>query len=151
MAPKTRRSTGAALIESPHPILPAYIPSRARSSSQFPDYHILQPGTPCTGYCFFAMNGTNSITSPLAALALAHGFVPGHGEAHSASLRRVIHVDFGRLSLLLSVEAKEKPNSARASRVEGLWGSISEQIAYSVLALAAISSGVLFFVQSAVH
>jgi hypothetical protein len=97
------------------------------------------------------MNGTKSITSPLAALASAHGFVPGHGEAHSPSPRRVIHVGFGRLSLLLSVEAKEKSNSAHASRVEGRWGSISEQIAYSVLAVAAISSGVLFFVQSAAH
>ena len=68
------------------------------------------------------MNGTKSITSPLAALALANGFVLGHGEAHSASPRRVIHVDFGRLILLLSVEAKKSaiqpmPRGQRGSEV----------------------------------
>jgi hypothetical protein len=97
------------------------------------------------------MNGTKSIASPLAALALAHGFVPGHGECHGASSTRVVHVDFGRLSLRLSVAAKKKRDPAHASQAEGFWGSISEQLAYSVLALAAISSGVLFFVQSMAH
>jgi hypothetical protein len=97
------------------------------------------------------MNGTKSVTSPLGALALAHGFVPGHGEGRSSSSTRVIHIDFGRLSLLLSVAAKKKRDPAHASRAEGFWGSISEQLAYSVLALAAISSGVLFFVQSMAH
>jgi hypothetical protein len=97
------------------------------------------------------MNDTKSITSSLATLALAHGFVPGHGEDHSACLRRIIHVDFGRLSLRLSVEAKEKSGPAHLSRADGFWGSFSEQVAYGVLAIAAISSGMLFFVQSAVQ
>jgi hypothetical protein len=97
------------------------------------------------------MNGTKSITSPLAALALAHGFVPGHGEGRSASSTRVVHVDFGRLSLLLSIEAKEKPSPAHPSRADGFWGSFSEQLAYGLLAIAAVASGILFFVQSTIQ
>jgi len=96
------------------------------------------------------MNGTKSITSPLAALALAHGFVLDRGDNNRGRSRRIVYVDFGRLSLRVSVEAKEKPNPAHPSRAEGFWGSFSEQIAYSVLAIAAISSGALFFAQSLV-
>jgi hypothetical protein len=55
------------------------------------------------------------------------------------------------LSLRLSVKAKEKPNPVHPSRAEGFWSSFSEQIAYSVLAIAAISAGALFFAQSIVH
>jgi hypothetical protein len=97
------------------------------------------------------MNGTKSITSPLAALALAHGVVLDRGEDHSGRSKRIVYVDFGRLSLRLSVETKEKPDPVHPSRAEGFWSSFSEQIAYSVLAIAAISSGALFFAQSLVH
>lgn len=97
------------------------------------------------------MNGTKSITSPLAALALAHGFVPGHGDGRIASSTRVVHVDFGRLTLRLSVEAKKRSDPTHTSRAEGFWSSLSEQIAFAVLAIAAISSGALFFIQSAIQ
>jgi hypothetical protein len=97
------------------------------------------------------MNGTKSITSPLAALALAHGFVLDHGEDHSGHSKRIIYVDFGRLSLRVSVKAKEKTKLTHAFRADGFWGSLSEQVAFAVLAIAAISSGLLFLVQSAVQ
>ena len=96
------------------------------------------------------MNGTKSITSPLAALALAHGFVLDRGDDHRGRSKRIIYVDFGRLSLRISVKAKEKPNPVHASRADGFWGSLSEQVAFAVLAIVAIFSGTLFFVQSLV-
>jgi hypothetical protein len=132
-------------------MLPSYIPSLARSSAKFPDSHYIQPGWRNACYFCFTMNGTKSVTSPLAALALAHCFVPGHGEGRSASSTRVVHVDFGRLSLLLSIQAKKKSHPAHAFRAEGFWGSLSEQMAFGVLAIAGISSAALFFVQSAVQ
>ena len=87
------------------------------------------------------MNTTT--TSSLAALTLAHGFAPDRGAA-SAQLHRVIYVNFGRLSLGLTVKPKTKPNSLWEKRAEGFWGYFSEQVAYGLLALAALSSSLAF-------
>ena len=56
-------------------------------------------------------------TSSLAALALAHGFAPDRATA-STQLHQVIYVDFGRLSLGLTVKPKTKPNSLLQLGVE---------------------------------
>ena len=85
---------------------------------------------------------TKTMTSPLAALALAHGFGP------ETPLKRVIHVDFGPLSLRVSVKAKEKLNAFRVKRAEGFWGYFSEQVVYGVLAIAALSGSLAFAVVS---
>jgi len=87
------------------------------------------------------MNTTT--TSSLAALTLAHGFAPDRG-APSAQLHRVIYVDFGRLSLGLTVKPKTKPNSLWEKRAEGFWGYFSEQVAYGLLAVAALSGSLAF-------
>lgn len=87
------------------------------------------------------------MTSSLAALALAHGFVPDRGGP-SAQLQCVIHVDFGRLGLGLTVKSKTKPNSIRGKRAEGFWGYFSEQVAYGLLAVAALSGSLAFVVLS---
>jgi hypothetical protein len=91
------------------------------------------------------MNTTT--TSSLAALALAHGFAPDRGGP-SARLHRVIYVDFGRLSLRLTVKPKTKPNSLRDKRVEGFWGYFSEQVAYGLLAVAALFGSLAFVILS---
>ena len=91
------------------------------------------------------MNTTT--TSSLAALTLAHGFAPGCAKPCAPS-KRVIYVDFGRLSLHVSVKAKERLNAFREKRAEGFWGYFSEQIVYGLLAAAALSGSLAFVLLS---
>jgi hypothetical protein len=87
---------------------------------------------------------TTTTTAPLAALALAHGFAPDRNE-HAARSSRVIHVDFGRLSLGVSVKPKKR-RKVFHERAEGFWGYFSEQVVYGLLAMAALSSSLAFVV-----
>jgi len=88
---------------------------------------------------------TTTTTSPLAALALAHNFAPGCAKPCAPS-KRIIYVDFGRLSLHVSVKAKERLNAFREKRAEGFWGYFSEQVVYGLLAVAALSGSLAFVV-----
>jgi hypothetical protein len=87
---------------------------------------------------------TTTTTSPLTALALAHGFAPDRTE-HCARSRRVIYVDFGQLSLRVSVKPKKRRNVLH-ERAEGFWGYFSEQVVYGLLAVAALSGSLAFVV-----
>jgi hypothetical protein len=90
------------------------------------------------------MNSTTT-TSHLAALALAHGFAPDRATS-SAQSRRVIYIDFGRLSLGVAVKTKERRSAIREKRAQGFWGYFSEQVVYGLLAVAALSGSLAFVV-----
>jgi hypothetical protein len=87
----------------------------------------------------------STTTSPLAALALEHSFAPSRTK-NGVPSKRIIYVDFGRLSLHVSVKAKERLNALREKRAEGFWSYFSEQVVYGILAAAALSGSLAFVV-----